>query len=327
MQSRVISTCGVRVSRVGFGCVSLATHPRPADALELLRGAFAAGVTHFDVAPLYGRGHAEVVLGKFVREGSRDRLTIATKFGLGKPAPALLRNRPGLIQAGRKALHFLRPLRGALRRAAPAPAPAAVRFAPAAAARSLDASLKALGTDYVDLLLLHEADVADARAPELLEHLEGEVRAGRVRAFGVASSTTRLGRDLRAFPRNHSVFQFNNSAVEAEIESLVGCTDRFPITHSALAPLHWLRRQMPGREALLRGWSARLDADLEDEGVLAELLLGYALQANEAGVVLFATMRRDHLQANLRAFEARRAPQQLRLFHDFCRAIAERRAA
>jgi D-threo-aldose 1-dehydrogenase len=320
VQSRALRNSGVRLSRIGFGCVSLTTHARVQDALRLLHEALGAGITHFDVARLYGLGRAEGILGRFARAVARDRITIATKFGLDPPR--IMGNRPALIRLGKKVLRYVPALRTAVnRRLQVAGAPS--RFSPESAARSLETSLRELGTEYVDLLLLHEAEIADACSAELLEYLEGEVRAGRVRAFGVASSTTRLKGDPSVCPANHAVLQFDHSALSAsDVEAAAASSDRLLITHSALAPLDGLRRHMVGQEELVRRWSAQVEADLADPRVLAELLLDYALQANRDGVVLFGTMRSDHLQANVRcALDNRRAPRQMELFRGFCRMI------
>jgi len=51
------------------------------ESLALLSAAWDAGVRHFDVAPLYGHGEAERILGSFLA-GRRDEATIVTKFGI-----------------------------------------------------------------------------------------------------------------------------------------------------------------------------------------------------------------------------------------------------
>src|SRR5512147_3086322 len=75
---------GIEISRLGFGGVRLTTLPSEADALRILEHAFSRGITHFDVAPIYGFGRAESILGKFLR-GKRHLVTIATKAGTAPP--------------------------------------------------------------------------------------------------------------------------------------------------------------------------------------------------------------------------------------------------
>src|SRR5205807_2674411 len=104
------------------------------EKLCLLHAALDRGITHFDTARMYGVGQAEVALGEFLA-GRRDQVTVATKVGL-VPPPSAFRVLPGRL------------LRG----------PLGVRrgFDLRSVQRSLDRSLKALRTDYVDLLFLHE---------------------------------------------------------------------------------------------------------------------------------------------------------------------------
>jgi D-threo-aldose 1-dehydrogenase len=325
MQSLALPKSGLRFSRLGFGCVSLGSHERTQDATRLLHEAFELGITHFDVARLYGLGRAESILGEFLRTLPRDRVTVATKFGADPPR--VLGGRPGLVQLGKKVARFLPGVEALVRRRLNSVV-REQRFSAQDAAASLKASLKALGSEYVDLLLLHEAQVADACNAELLDYLEREVRGGLIRAYGVASHTSRLGPDLAALPQAHSVFQFNNSAPHGEIAGLRGTKDKLLITHSALAPSKLLRQALRGRENFVKQWSTRADADLADERVLAELLFDYALASNESGVVLFGTMRSDHLRENARRAAApRRTRQQLETFCQFCRELTTEAAA
>jgi D-threo-aldose 1-dehydrogenase len=301
--------------------VSLTTHERKKDALRLLQQAFDSGISHYDVARLYGMGLAESVLGEFLRVVPREQVTVATKFGL--EPPAALAHRASLIRLGKQVLRVIPGLRSVARRAAASrqlqAGASETRYSAQAAARSLEVSLRELACDYVDLFLLHEAQLAEASAPELLDFLDRQVRAGRIRAYGVASHTSRLGCNLAHFPPGHAVFQFNNAALDAEITGIEGTENKMLITHSALAPIKLARQAMRGRESLVREWSARIDANLADDSVLAELFLDYALQSNEKGVVLFGTMRSEHLRGNVQRVSGRgRPPEQVALFVQFC---------
>ncbi len=71
-------------SRLGFGCASLGSRVAAADGLNALAAAFDAGVNWFDVAPAYGAGEAETLLGRFLR-GRRDRAFVVTKVGMAPP--------------------------------------------------------------------------------------------------------------------------------------------------------------------------------------------------------------------------------------------------
>src|SRR5215472_18734854 len=68
-------------SRLGFGCGSVMGRVGRAQSLKAIAAALDVGITHFDVARLYGYGEAEALLGETLR-GRRDRVVIASKFGL-----------------------------------------------------------------------------------------------------------------------------------------------------------------------------------------------------------------------------------------------------
>jgi D-threo-aldose 1-dehydrogenase len=111
-------------------------------ATATVDAAWAAGIRHFDTAPLYGSGLAEARLGSALVDRPRDEFTISTKVGRvlvpGSPDP-----------------HFV---------GAPTLKPV-FDFAPAAVRRSLKESLRRLQQDHVDVALLHDPDdhLDDAR--------------------------------------------------------------------------------------------------------------------------------------------------------------------
>src|SRR5271170_7550640 len=165
-----IANTQIQSSALGFGCVKLTAHDNRRDALATLEKSLDVGITHFDVARLYGFGRAEGILGEFLR-GKRDRVTVTTKLGLTPPAG--LAGNKRLINLAKKVLG---PFPGLLRRAKRR-AGSAVQssmFDPASAASSLETSLRELGTDYVDLLLLHEATISDAGREPLIRFLEDQ---------------------------------------------------------------------------------------------------------------------------------------------------------
>src|SRR5712691_9945935 len=97
-------------SRLGFGCGSVMGRIGRAASLRAIAAAFDAGISHFDVARLYGYGEAEALLGEAVR-GRRDRVVIASKFGLAAPrAGVALRGLKPIAQKIAAAVPGLRPL-------------------------------------------------------------------------------------------------------------------------------------------------------------------------------------------------------------------------
>jgi D-threo-aldose 1-dehydrogenase len=92
-EKKVIASSGTELTALGFGCASLGGLYSPVDAatcIDTLEAAWQAGIRYFDVAPMYGLGRAEHMLGYFLREQAGDPDTaISTKVGrlLTRPRP------------------------------------------------------------------------------------------------------------------------------------------------------------------------------------------------------------------------------------------------
>lgn len=159
MEYTRLGSTGLSVSRICLGMMSYGS-PQWRDwvldldtSRPLVRSAVEAGVTFFDTADVYSVGVSEEVTGTLLRElfGTRDDYVLATKvFGVMGDGP----NDKGL---GRK--HIL---------------------------ASIDASLKRLGTDHVDLYQIHRWD-PDTPIEETMEALHDVVRAGKARYIGASS--------------------------------------------------------------------------------------------------------------------------------------------
>ncbi|MBA4806461.1 aldo/keto reductase [Brevundimonas sp.] len=157
MKTRILGKSGLEVSALGYGCMGLSSAYGDAtptqDAVRLIRDAFERGVTLFDTAEAYGPFANESLLGEAV-EPFRDQVVIATKFGFDidletGARTGGLNSRPEHIRA------------------------------------VVDAMLKRLRTDHIDLLYQHRVDPA---VP--MEDVAGAVKAliaeGKVRHFGLS---------------------------------------------------------------------------------------------------------------------------------------------
>ena len=161
MRTRVLGSAGVTVSEVGLGCWAIGGPSwRGGDpvgwsgadderSLAGLRRAYELGVTHLDTADVYGDGHSERLIGRFLAEVPRERVVVGTKVGWFKGT----------------APHPMDPLH--------------IRH-------QLEQSLANLGTDYVDVYYLHNADFGPGDryldgAAELLRTFQ---REGKIRAIG-----------------------------------------------------------------------------------------------------------------------------------------------
>jgi D-threo-aldose 1-dehydrogenase len=165
---------GLEVTRLGLGTAPLGGLYRPVDdetAQATVRAAYDAGVRLFDTAPLYGSGLAERRLGAALRALPRADVVVSTKVGrLLEPG-----GEPMGIFAG-----------------APPLAPV-FDFGYDATLRSLEASLKRLGLDRVEIALIHDPDdhfdEALAGAYRALDRLRAE---NVVRAIGIGMNQSEL---------------------------------------------------------------------------------------------------------------------------------------
>jgi aryl-alcohol dehydrogenase-like predicted oxidoreductase len=258
-------------SRLGFGCGSVMGRVGRIPSRRAIDAALDAGITHFDVARLYGYGEAEALLGAALK-GKRDRVVVASKFGLEATRTA-------------GALRALKPLaqqlaatipgaRSVLRSLVGVAAQPADRFSVAAAQASLDQSLVALATDYLDILFLHDCGAGDL-SDELLGFLGAQVAAGKIRSYGVASDADAV-EALAASHGDRLIYQFPNGMFAHNAERLPMTAHRV-ITHS---PFLGADRLHPPHDA-------------------HRMLLSHALADPRVSVVLCSMLDQAHLRANL----------------------------
>src|SRR5438445_6675327 len=160
MEYTKLGRTGLDVSRICLGCMSYGGGNRGNHAWSLgeeesrpfIKRALEAGINFFDSANRYSLGSSEEILGRAIKEfARRDEIVIATKvYGRMRPGP----NGAGL---SRKAIMA-----------------------------EIDASLRRLGTDYVDLYQIHRWDY-ETPIEETLEALHDVVKAGKARYIGASS--------------------------------------------------------------------------------------------------------------------------------------------
>jgi D-threo-aldose 1-dehydrogenase len=290
----IASRLTISPTRLGYGCSSLMGGISRRESLRLLDTAFDAGIRHFDTAPSYGYGEAEGVLGEALR-GKRDKVTIATKFGIRPPQH---RNLLGAARAVLRPLVGRLPgLKSRLARAAGA-LKARPSFTAAALRTSLESSLLELRTDYIDVFLLHEAVAADL-SDDLFEELQRCVRQGKIRSFGIGSEAPAISAIYANDRRFCQVLQFEWSVLSAERPAYPGS---FLVTHRSLSDnLARLRRWLENHPHMLRSWSRELGQDLSRVGALAQLMLGAAVDANVDGITLFSSRNPANIRANAQA--------------------------
>jgi aryl-alcohol dehydrogenase-like predicted oxidoreductase len=154
MQYRRVGRSGLEVSRLALGTMTWGTTVDAFEAAEQLTAFRDAGGTLVDTAPIYGDGACEELLGTVMsKAGARDELVLAGKAGF-------VQRRGEVVKDGS---------RGGL-------------------LSQLDASLRELGTDHLDLWQVHTPDLT-VPLEETLGALEHAVRTGRTRYVGISNFT------------------------------------------------------------------------------------------------------------------------------------------
>ncbi|HEY2175582.1 MAG TPA: aldo/keto reductase [Mycobacteriales bacterium] len=196
-----LGSCGLSVSRIGLGMMSYGDTSRrawhlDADGAEpIVRVAVEAGVTFFDTADMYDLGASERVTGTLLSRlfGRRDDYVLATKVYYPMGAG---RNYGGLSRK-----HLL---------------------------AGIDASLRRLGTDHVDLYQIHRWDY-DTPIEETMQALHDIVQAGKARYIGASSMFAwQFAKAQQAGPTRFAAMQnqYNLAYREEEREMIPLCVDQ-----------------------------------------------------------------------------------------------------
>lgn len=156
MKLRNLGSSGLRISSIGVGCMNFGSMCDQAATDAIVATAFDLGVNFFDVADIYGgtMNRSEAMLGKALG-ARRGEAVIATKFG------AKLGGGGGAAPGGGSADYIM---------------------------KAVEASLAALGTDYIDLYQHHFPDTGTP-IEETLQALDALVRQGKVRHIGCSNYT------------------------------------------------------------------------------------------------------------------------------------------
>jgi aryl-alcohol dehydrogenase-like predicted oxidoreductase len=183
--------------------------------LALIGHALDNGINLFDTADMYSHGQSEVLVGKAVKS-RRAEVVLATKGGYLRPAQSLLGRVKPILAPVVRALKVKRP-GGA---AAGAGASIDQDFSPRHLVEALEASLRRLKTDYVDIYQLHSPPRSVVDAGEFVEVLEGLKRQGKIRYYGVAVDAADVAGGLDRHPTVASL-QLPFSAIDQEAASSV----------------------------------------------------------------------------------------------------------
>lgn len=172
MEFKNLGTTGLRISSVGIGCNNFGQRCDEQTSIDVVNKALDLGVNFFDTADIYGESRSEEILGKAISGMDRSQVIVATKFAIpmGKME----------LQKG-ASRHYIM--------------------------SAVDASLKRLGTDYIDLYQQHMPDLLTP-IEETISTLDDLVRAGKIRYFGSSNFSGWQLADANWTAKHHHLNRF-----------------------------------------------------------------------------------------------------------------------
>lgn len=199
MERRKLGTNGPEITTIGFGCWAMGGagwagswgSQDDRESTEAIHAALEYGINWFDTAAVYGLGHSEEVLGKALGDRRKD-VIVATKFGTVWDDSGNLKDRAAYDSV----------------------------------LRECDASLKRLGTDYIDLYQQHWPDSEGTPVEDTMRALNDLIAAGKIRYAGVSNyDVPLLERALRRLQLTSLQPKFNLFFREVEREVLPFCRE------------------------------------------------------------------------------------------------------
>jgi len=178
MRFRSLGASGLKVSQIGLGCNNFGLRMELEDSRAVIHKALDLGITMFDTADVYGhKGGSETALGRYLGERRKD-IIIASKFGNPMDAAGTLRG------ASRQYIM-----------------------------KAVDASLKRLNTDWIDVYQLHKPDPGTP-VEETVRALDDLVRQGKIRYYGCSGAQAWQLVEMHWTAKHHNL----NRLVSGEME-------------------------------------------------------------------------------------------------------------
>ncbi len=295
MEYRKLGNSGLKVSEVGLGGNNFGWWANEQTSIDVINHAVDAGINFIDTADMYGQGQSEEFVGKAVKS-KRSQLIIATKFGSN------MGDKPN--ERGGSRYYIM---------------------------KAVEASLRRLQTDYIDLYQIHRPDPTTP-IEETLRALDDLVRAGKVRYIGCSNFAawqlcealwTSKVNNLHSFVTVQPQYNLLNRRIEAE---LVPCCQAYGlgvIPYSPLAggfltgkyrrgeesPSDW-RLSMPspmrGNIFAEANWDklTKLEAfAVERDHTVGELALAWLLAKPWISTVIAGARKIEQVSANVAAGE------------------------
>ncbi len=293
MTYRQLGPSGLTVSTVGIGCNNFGARMADEDVPRVVDAAVDAGITLFDTADVYGnRGGSETLLGRAL-QGRRDQVVVATKFGADMGGT----NGPDWgVRGSRRYIRL-----------------------------AVEASLRRLGTDWIDLYQMHTPDPVTP-VEETLAALTELVNEGKVRYVGSSNFTgwqvvdadwTARTRHLTSFISAQNEYSWLKRGIEDELVPALQHTGQsllpyFPLASGLLTGKYKRSQVAPGGTRLAGRAEALESADFDtieaiekfaaDRGVslLAVAMGGLAAMPTVGSVIAGAT-KVEQIEQNVAA--------------------------
>lgn len=205
MEYTQLGRSGLSVSRLCLGTLNFGPYTPAPDAFRIMEAAHENGINFFDTANVYGqdkgKGATETIIGDWFAQGQgrRERTVLATKLFGEMPLPGAKESEPGWPNTGRLSALNIR--------------------------RSLDASLRRLQTDYIDLYQFHTVDLLSPWE-EVWQALEVAVQQGKILYVGssnfggwhiAAAQEAARARHFTGLASEQSIYNLVTRIIELEV--------------------------------------------------------------------------------------------------------------
>jgi aryl-alcohol dehydrogenase-like predicted oxidoreductase len=293
METRSLGPSNLQVSLIGLGCNNFGRRIDLEATRKVVDKALELGVTHIDTADIYGGSKSEAFLGQCL-EGRRDQVVLATKIGMP------MADHPSDTRGSRDYV-----------------------------AAAIEACLRRLRTDRIDLLYMHEPDAATP-IEETLRALDDAVKAGKVRHLAGSNYTAGEVSDAVDMAKRIGMAGFvatqdEYSLLKREIEDVLlpvlethrlGLVPYFPLASGALTGKYRRGQPMPEGARLTGNQKSadtffgpanqekveRLAAFAEERGhSLLELALNWLAARPQVASIITGATRPEQLEANVAA--------------------------
>ncbi len=273
------------------------------DSLRALGAAWESGINFFDTARCYGYGDSEALLGEFL-QGRRENAIISTKFGIVPSRQPLWKRVAKPIARGVLSIPGGRSVLGRLA----SNQMEHDKFTTEVLRGSIEDSLRALRTDYIDLLFMHDAPLTAYHNDDLLGELDNLVTAGKVRVAGISTEPEIIKEVLQDRRPPVRAVQFRCNLLDFSVVAALEAHSEIEFAAIANQPFGGVGRAHETR-AYLRIAAAspetphalRQKLASVDDAVLADVALNTVLSGTGIHVAVAAMIRPNHIATNVKA--------------------------